>query len=407
METQMDEEEIERLTAPAGRRILDAEQEETFDRMTLARSEFLANMSQELRTPLTAVLGFSQLIREQPDLTDESRAYLDRVSDAGRVLLAIVGDILDFSKLEAGQIEIKRRPVSPARVATDALNQFALQAADKDVGLAAVGLETLPAVVPLDADRLRQILLNLIGNAMKFTEDGSVTLEGAYDPVKGRLSFAVVDTGPGIVAADVPRLFQRFARVDGSSARKHGGTGLGLAICKGLVDAMGGEIGVDSEPGQGSRFWFFVPAPRMQAPSGPDRASTRETDIPAGCRVLVADDNAMNRALARAVLGACQIQVVEVEDGEQALRAARAAPFDVILMDLRMPNLDGVGAAQRIRAEDGPNRATPILSFSADVAAELPEGLFDGAVVKPISSANLVSAIAQVVGARSKVHAAA
>ncbi|MDB5459415.1 MAG: multi-sensor hybrid histidine kinase [Caulobacteraceae bacterium] len=360
------------------------------------KSDFLANMSHELRTPLTAVLGFSALIAEGADLSPANRSYLARISNAGEVLLATVNDILDFSKLESGQVDIKPLPVSPAKVAGDMLDLFALQAADKNLDLTAEGLDALPPAAAIDSDRVRQILLNLLGNAVKFTSAGGVRLEAGYDPGRERLSFAVVDSGPGIAAQDADRLFRRFSQVDGSTTRRFGGTGLGLAICKGLVEAMGGEIGVDSTVGSGSRFWFSIPAPLAADVASQAEACAEPSMIPPGCRVLLAEDNHVNRALVRTVLEGLEVELTEACDGLEAVTAAQEAPFDVILMDLRMPRLDGVAAARRIRSEDGPNICVPIIAFSADVTARMQPGLFDALVAKPLSAAALIRALANV-----------
>jgi len=365
------------------------------------KSQFLANMSHELRTPLTAVLGFSSLIGEQPGLTPAARNYLQRISTAGEVLLATVNDVLDFSKLESGHVEIKPAAVSPAALAGGIVDLFTLQASDKGLSLEAGGLDALPDTVLIDSDRVRQILLNLIGNAVKFTEAGQVRLDTGY--AAGRLTFTVTDSGPGIAAEDAARLFRRFSQVDASTTRRYGGTGLGLAICKGLVEAMGGEIGVDTVVGQGSRFWFCIPADIVgdgvetsaADPPAPDSAPD-SAPIPPGCRVLLAEDNEVNRALVRTVLATLDVELTETRDGLEAVEAAQSLPFDIILMDLRMPRLDGVSAARRIRAEDGPNICSPIIAFSADAAAQMGAGLFDALVAKPLSAAALINAMADV-----------
>jgi PAS domain S-box-containing protein len=364
------------------------------------KSQFLANMSHELRTPLTAVLGFSGLIGEQPGLTPATRGYLHRISTAGQVLLATVNDVLDFSKLESGKVEIKPAPVSPAALAGDMLDLFTLQAADKALDLRAEGLAELPATLLIDSDRVRQILLNLIGNAIKFTAAGQVRLEAGFEA--GRLSFAVVDSGPGIAPEDAGLLFRRFSQIDGSTTRRHGGAGLGLAICKGLVEAMGGEIGLTSQAGQGARFWFSIPAAVVGGLGRPAAADPAATEgghaplIPPGCRVLLAEDNQVNRALVRTVLETLDVELTEARDGLEAVDAALAMPFDVILMDLRMPRLDGVAATRRIRSEDGPNICSPIIAFSADAAAQMGAGLFDALVGKPLSAGALIQAMADV-----------
>jgi len=357
------------------------------------KAEFLANMSHELRTPLTAVLGFTQLVESQPELSDETRAYVQRVANAGKALRATVNDILDFSKLEAGQVDIKPQPMSAADLTRETAELFAAQARDKGVALRVSGLAELPPLVEADPDRLRQILLNLIGNAVKFTDSGAVIVTTRFEAPAQRLSFEVTDTGPGIAAEQAGQLFQRFSQVDGASTRKSGGTGLGLAICKGLVDAMGGEIGVDSAPGAGSRFWFEIPARVAQA-AAEDTAPRAWIGLPAGCRVLVVDDNAANRHLVRAILGPFGVALTEASDGDEGIVAAEAEAFDVILMDLRMPRVDGRTAATRIREGQGPNRRQPILVFSADASALPSDPLFAGHVAKPLSALGLIEAMA-------------
>jgi PAS domain S-box-containing protein len=364
----------------------------------LVKSEFLANMSHELRTPLTAVLGFTRLIESQPELSETTRLYTHRAASAGKALLATVNDILDFSKLEAGQVEIRPVAVSPGQLALEALDLFILQAEEKGLRLEARGIEILPAQVMLDPERVRQVLLNFLGNAVKFTDQGSVSLDVAYDRPTQGLTLSVTDTGPGVLPELHDRLFQRFSQIDGSTTRNHGGTGLGLAICKGLVDAMGGQFGLESHAGQGARFWVNIPAP--EALDAAEDVSW-EPLLPRGCRVLLADDNASNRELVRAVLRVFDVELHAVNDGQAALNAASSAPYDVILMDLRMPVLDGASAARRIRIEDGPNAAVPILAFSAELGI-LPEpGVFDGVVPKPLDAGYLVAAIAEAIaGAR-------
>lgn len=238
------------------------------------------------------------------------------------------------------------------------------------------------------------MLLNLLGNAVKFTDTGSVTLR--LTTGGDRLGFAIADTGAGMDAEQTAKLFQRFSQVDSSSTRRHGGTGLGLAICKGLVHAMGGEIGVESTPGQGSTFHFEIPAPTAAglAPSGEAFALGI-----AGVRVLVVDDNPTNRELARAMLEGLGAEVHDAIDGLNGVEAAQLLPYDVILMDMRMPRLDGPGATARIRSESGPNRNVPILAFSAgDPETTIPAG-FDGSISKPVTPTALLTAISNVLDA--------
>jgi len=354
------------------------------------KAEFLSNMSHELRTPLTAVLGFSQLIAQQPELTPDTRGFVERVSSAGKALLSTVNDILDFSKLEAGQVEIVVAPCAPAPLISETADIFSLQAGEKGLALRVEGLSALPASLKLAQDRVRQILLNLIGNAVKFTDRGEVVVEVAH--ASDRLRLAVRDTGAGIPPERLEALFKRFSQVDGSSTRRHGGTGLGLAICKGLVEAMGGTIGVESTLGEGSCFWFELPAV-AEAPAVV-RPISGQAGQGGGCRVLVVDDNSANRDLVSMVLRGLSAQITEACDGVEAIVAAEAQGFDLILMDLRMPVLDGATAARRIREGRGPNRATPIIACSASVDPDIDAEVFDGVVGKPLDPAILLRTVA-------------
>ena len=354
-----------------------------------AKTDFLANMSHELRTPLTSVLGFSRLIKEQPELSTNTRRFVDRVMNAGAALLATVNDILDFSKLEAGQIEVKRQPASPLAVLSQTVDLFGVQAEEKGLAIGLEVAEGFPETVLLDVDRLRQILLNLVGNAVKFTEAGEVKIQASYQ--EEALSIAVIDTGEGISPEMQVKLFQRFSQVDASPTRSHGGTGLGLAICKGLVEAMGGEIGVTSQLGHGARFHFSIPAPKAAARAlAADQAAPA---LPVGCRVLVADDNTANLELVGGVLRGLGVEVTTTDDGRKAVDIASGAPFDAILLDLRMPGLDGPTTASVIRHGGGANAEIPILAFSADVTSPLDSALFDGLIAKPIDPAALLSAL--------------
>lgn len=363
-----------------------------------AKAEFLANMSHELRTPLTSVVGFSRLLAEQPELSIETRRYVERVSDASQALLCTVNDILDFSKLEAGEVAIHREPVSISRLCQATLDLFTPQASAKDLRLVLDdGVGEHGAVLSVDPGRLRQILLNLVGNAVKFTAHGHIKLRVHYDASTERLVVEVIDTGPGLSPDDQQRLFKRFSQVDGSLTRSQGGAGLGLAICKGLVEAMGGEIGVESAVGLGSRFWFQIPA-RVAMPRSEASGEAVEHLSLADARILVVDDNASNRDLARLFLTAVGAEVTEAANGEQAVQAAAEAPYDVILMDIQMPVLDGPGAFGRIRGTPGPNDKTPILAFTADAEPDAREKFmaigFGAVVSKPLTPEALISAVA-------------
>ena len=357
-----------------------------------AKTEFLANMSHEIRTPLTAIIGFNKLLLDSGGLSGLDRGLAERVGGAGRALLSIVNDILDYSKIEAGQHRLTPRAVAPAQVAAEAVALFEALAAEKGLDLQLVQGEGLPGLVLLDPERLSQILVNLIGNAVKFTDHGGVTVSIAHTGED--LEISVRDTGPGMTEEDRGRLFQRFTQLDGSSTRRHGGTGLGLAICRGLSEAMGGAIEVSSTLGEGSCFSFSVKAPV------PDASVLRIVDTTPtiaallGVRVLVVDDNQSNRDLARATLEVTGAEVGEAADGLAALEIAAWTPFDVILLDVRMPGLDGPATLKRLREGEGPNQDVPVICFTADadVSAYLAAG-FDGVARKPIETRELLQAV--------------
>jgi PAS domain S-box-containing protein len=358
------------------------------------KGEFLANMSHEIRTPLTAILGFSNLLAERDGMDEIGRGHLQRVLTAGRSLLSIVNDVLDFSKLEAGRFEFKPSPVSPIEFTHETLLMFAPEAEAKGLSLDFRAEGDIPAHVALDPDRVRQILFNLIGNAIKFTASGHVRLRLGYEAEGDRLRLSVEDTGQGIDEADQSKLFQRFAQVDGSTTRQHGGTGLGLAICKGLIEAMGGAIAVRSTPGQGSVFTFHIVTPPASAPLCLEDVEARPVSLD-GVRVLVVDDNRINRELARVVLEAAGAEVSEAIGGAEAVLLAREAPYDLILLDYRMPGMDGPETLERIRAEPGPNDCIPILVFSADadLSQMVGPGRFDDVVGKPVNPATLIETV--------------
>ena len=365
------------------------------------KSQFLANMSHELRTPLTAVIGFANLISERPELSSQTCQYVERVQTAGKALLATVNDVLDFSKLEAGQVEICPWPTDPLELVDEVVDLFGVQADAKGLRLRTQTTTDVPPRLDIDADRVRQVLTNLVGNAVKFTEAGSITVSVSY--TAGELRVAVTDTGAGIPAEQAGLLFQRFSQVDGSNTRRHGGTGLGLAICKGLIEAMGGRIGLTSTPGHGSSFSFAIPAAfQSLAESLAEPASkTEPAAAPAlrlqgSRRLLLAEDNMINRELVKALLAPYPIEVETANDGAEAVALATARLFDLILMDLQMPVMDGREAAAALRSS-GPNAATPILAFSADVL-QLELEAFDGMIRKPISPRGLFEALAHHLG---------
>jgi PAS domain S-box-containing protein len=360
-----------------------------------AKSEFLANMSHEIRTPLTAIVGFAGLLTARPSLDPVGASHVDRIAAASRTLLSIVNDILDLSRIEVGQVEISPYAVCPAEIAGATLAMFEAQAQAKGLTLDLTAADGLPDFVTVDPDRLRQILVNLVGNAVKFTVSGGVTLNLRHEA--GRLHATVQDTGPGLSIDQQKKLFQRFSQVDATSTRLHGGAGLGLAICKSLAEAMGGQVTLKSRRGRGSTFHLQVAAPAAEAPA-PAAGDEEPLLNIEGVRVLVVDDNAANRELARIVLRSVGVSVEEACGGEEGVRAALTTPYDIILMDVRMPHLDGWAALHRIRSVAGPNQETPILAFSADTSLapkSRGEYAFDDLVPKPLEPAALVTSVAK------------
>ena len=363
-----------------------------------AKSAFLANMSHELRTPLTSIIGFSRLMRERADLPADAQQHARRIYDASEALLAIINDVLDLSKLEAGQAELEIQPFSLRQLADEAMGLLAIQAAARGLELRLELDPKTPELIQGDVARLRQVLLNFLSNAVKFTGQGSVVVKTSWRRLKSgsRLKVQVVDTGAGIAPENVGRLFERFIQAEVSINRTHGGTGLGLSISKAIVELMGGRIGVDSQLGEGSAFWFEIPA---EAAEG--RAETHEVDAGMALpdlRILMVDDTAVNRELVKLMLEPLGLQIEEAAGGADAVQAAMTRTFDLILMDVRMPGVDGLEATRVIRAASAFNRRTPILALTADVqpenAAACRAAGMDDIVAKPIAPRELLSKIA-------------
>ena len=359
----------------------------------VAKSEFLANMSHEIRTPLTGIVGFAGLLEGLDGLPARARTYVERITTASQALLAVVNDILDFSKIEAGHIELDPHPFDPAALVAETAQLVQLQAEAKGLALRTELDTALPPAIHADSARLRQILLNLLTNAVKFTDRGQVIVRADYPGDGGVLRITVEDTGVGIAAEHLDRLFQRFSQADGSINRQFGGTGLGLAICRNLAELMGGVIGVESVEGEGSTFWFTIAAPpaELQAPVA-EVEGQRHAVAPA--KILVVDDVAVNRELVSVLLSGFGHELTEATGGAEAVEAAIHRPFDLILMDLQMPGMDGLAAARAIRATSDLNRATPIVALSANVmeshlSACLEAGM-DDHIGKPIDAEDLL-----------------
>ncbi len=357
-----------------------------------AKAAFLANMSHEIRTPMNGVMGVLHLLKNER-LTDGGRGLLREALSCGQMLAELLNDVIDFSKIEAGRLELASEPLDPAMLLEGVVRLLEPQARAKGLKLV---VETEPGVgwVKSDPVRLRQALFNLVGNAVKFTEAGHVVVRCARHGE--RLRFEVEDTGVGIPEAAQERLFERFNQADASTTRRFGGSGLGLAITRRLAEMMGGDVGFKSVEGQGSTFWIEV----VTALAQPQAESVEAVDmLLEGVRVLVVEDNPTNRLIATKLLENLGAAVETAVDGYAGVDAAARGGFDLILMDIQMPGIDGVEATRRIRALGGVAADTPIVALTANVLAHQRQAYLDagmdGVVGKPIAPGLLLAEIAQ------------
>ncbi|MBV8911371.1 MAG: response regulator, partial [Gammaproteobacteria bacterium] len=389
------------------------------ERSNQAKSAFLATMSHEIRTPMNGVIGMTSLLLGT-SLTPHQQEYVAAIHASGDALLTLINDILDWSKIEAGQLTLERQPLDLRRILHEVVGLFAAQAQTKGLHLSAHVDPAVPALLEGDPLRLRQVLTNLVGNAIKFTDTGEVGLAAALVEANEQdvvVWMGVRDTGIGIAPEVQAQLFAPFTQADASTTRRYGGTGLGLAIAKQLVELMGGAIGVDSTPGQGSTFWLTVQLARgeghrdVPATTVPGVPDTRRAGDVARGRALVAEDNPINQLVAVRLLQSLGFDVETVETGQQAVEAVlRQTRFDLVLMDCHMPELDGFAATAAIRqaeAAEGQGRHIPIVALTADAlvgdAEKSRAAGMDDHLTKPVA----LERLAEVVGRWSAQDGAA
>jgi len=361
-----------------------------------AKSDFLANMSHELRTPLNAVIGFSDILRNADGLSPDHARYAGLINDGGSTLLAVINNVLDYSRLDSGAVTLEFSPFDPADLARSIEGLLTAEAAKKGIELQ-VRANGAGGELTGDVQLIRHVMQNLISNALKFTEQGAVAVSvdrAAGDEGHTTLRIEVADTGIGMTPDQLARVFERFSQGDESITRRFGGTGLGLAICQRAVALMGGRIGAESRLGEGSTFWFELDLEALEAPQASGEMTAHADAPEQRLRVLVVDDVAANRELVSVLLSPFDVDIVTAADGAEALALATHQVFDLILMDLQMPVMDGLAATRAIRQLDNPRAAkVPIVALTANVLPEQVARCFEAGmndhVGKPIEPARL------------------
>ena len=387
------EREMERTTARL------TEMRKKAEEATRAKSAFLATMSHEIRTPLNGVIGTLQLLREE-EPTVEQRNLLRTGLASARIMLTLLNDVLDYSKFKANGVTLEEISFPRDQIVNNVVTALAQTATSKGVSVDVDIDKTIPEFLLGDPARLQQVVANFLSNAIKFTDKGAITIKMVPAETESAVKISVTDTGIGMTPEQKTRIFEKFTQAETSIAREFGGTGLGLAIAKEIAALIGGEIGAESEYGKGSTFWFTFPMREGKILADPSRQpEERDAAHLAGKKVLVAEDNPTNRMIVERFLQKINIEPDMAYDGGQAVRAASEKHYDLILMDVQMPELDGIEATKLVRRTANPNRETPVIAFTANTAPNEIEACLNagmsGHLAKPLLLNQLIAMLCE------------